>query len=47
LTVVERVVRDAAEQIGTLTHHVKTAHGAAIDDLRTRVSKLEQKVRLI
>jgi hypothetical protein len=44
LSVVEHVVRDVAEQMGTLTRYVKHAHGSAIDDLRKRVTRLEKKV---
>lgn len=44
LSIVETVVRDAAQQISTVVDHVKMTHNTAIDDLRKRVTKLEKKV---
>lgn len=44
LSTVETVVRDAAQQIRMVGSYVKNKHEVAIDDLRERVSKLEEKV---
>ncbi len=44
LGVVETVVRDCAAQVVLLGRYVKNAQSSGIDDLRERVTKLEQKV---
>jgi hypothetical protein len=44
LGVVEHVVRDLAGQLVLIGRYVKNKHDVAIDDLRTRVTRLEDKV---
>jgi prefoldin subunit 5 len=43
LAVVEHTVADAATQIVFVARYVKNNHEAAIEDLRTRVTRLEAK----
>lgn len=44
LSIVETVVRDAAQQIRMIGSYVKNKQEVAIDELRKRVTKLEKKV---